>query len=137
MAGGKGKSTGGKAGPKEAAGKSQKSHSAKAGLQVRSSMFTPYSIISRHLDASYLSNVLVILGMIHPLCMDIVCCMRCQMNMTYLCGNTCTTLTLTTMQRGLMTTSKCLLILEVVPMRSCEAFLEEQYSEQDARWCQR
>ena len=35
MPGGKGKSTGGKAGPKEAAGKSQKSHSAKAGLQVR------------------------------------------------------------------------------------------------------
>lgn len=34
MPGGKGKSTGGKAGPKEAAGKSQKSHSAKAGLQV-------------------------------------------------------------------------------------------------------
>lgn len=37
MAGGKGKSTGGKAGPKEAPGKSQKSHSAKAGLQVRDS----------------------------------------------------------------------------------------------------
>lgn len=35
MAGGKGKSTGGKAGPKEVTGKSQKSHSAKAGLQVR------------------------------------------------------------------------------------------------------
>lgn len=35
MPGGKGKSTGGKAGPKEAAAKSQKSHSAKAGLQVR------------------------------------------------------------------------------------------------------
>ena len=35
MAGGKGKSTGGKAGPKDTAGKSQKSHSAKAGLQVR------------------------------------------------------------------------------------------------------
>ena len=34
MAGGKGKSTGGKAGPKEATGKTQKSHSAKAGLQV-------------------------------------------------------------------------------------------------------
>lgn len=34
MAGGKGKSTGGKQGPKEAATKSQKSHSAKAGLQV-------------------------------------------------------------------------------------------------------
>ena len=34
MPGGKGKSTGGKAGPKEAAAKSQKSHSAKAGLQV-------------------------------------------------------------------------------------------------------
>lgn len=39
MAGGKGKSTGGKAGPKEAAGKSQKSHSAKAGLQVSTSCF--------------------------------------------------------------------------------------------------
>lgn len=36
MPGGKGKSTGGKAGPKEAAGKTQKSHSAKAGLQVSS-----------------------------------------------------------------------------------------------------
>ena len=35
MAGGKGKSTGGKQGPKEGAGKTQKSHSAKAGLQVR------------------------------------------------------------------------------------------------------
>lgn len=35
MAGGKGKSTGGKAGTKEAAGKAPKSHSAKAGLQVR------------------------------------------------------------------------------------------------------
>lgn len=35
MAGGKGKSTGGKAGPKETPGKTQKSHSAKAGLQVR------------------------------------------------------------------------------------------------------
>lgn len=34
MPGGKGKSTGGKAGPKAAEGKSQKSHSAKAGLQV-------------------------------------------------------------------------------------------------------
>ena len=39
MAGGKGKSTGGKAGPKEVAGKSQKSHSAKAGLQVRACFF--------------------------------------------------------------------------------------------------
>lgn len=36
MPGGKGKSTGGKAGPKETTGKPQKSHSAKAGLQVRS-----------------------------------------------------------------------------------------------------
>ena len=34
MAGGKGKSIGGKAAPKDAAGKTQKSHSAKAGLQV-------------------------------------------------------------------------------------------------------
>ena len=35
MAGGKGKSTGGKAGPKDVQVKAQKSHSAKAGLQVR------------------------------------------------------------------------------------------------------
>lgn len=41
MAGGKGKSTGGKAGPKEAAGKTQKSHSAKAGLQVNLSLLIP------------------------------------------------------------------------------------------------
>jgi hypothetical protein len=34
MAGGKGKSVGGKGAPKETAGKTQKSHSAKAGLQV-------------------------------------------------------------------------------------------------------
>lgn len=34
MAGGKGKSTGGKAGPKEVTPHKQKSHSAKAGLQV-------------------------------------------------------------------------------------------------------
>lgn len=34
MPGGKGKSIGGKNAPKDAAGKTQKSHSAKAGLQV-------------------------------------------------------------------------------------------------------
>lgn len=48
MAGGKGKSTGGKAGPKEAAGKTQKSHSAKAGLQVssrsRDARFLPWRV---------------------------------------------------------------------------------------------
>ena len=38
MPGGKGKSTGGKAGPKAAEGKTQKSHSAKAGLQVSLSL---------------------------------------------------------------------------------------------------
>lgn len=37
MAGGKGKSVGGKGAPKETAGKTQKSHSAKAGLQVSTS----------------------------------------------------------------------------------------------------
>ena len=42
MAGGKGKSTGGKAGPKDAAAKSQKSHSAKAGLQVSSACPIPF-----------------------------------------------------------------------------------------------
>lgn len=42
MPGGKGKSTGGKAGPKEAAGKSQKSHSAKAGLQVSVLLLKPH-----------------------------------------------------------------------------------------------
>ena len=46
MPGGKGKSTGGKAGPKEVAGKSQKSHSAKAGLQVSSVAFALFSLQS-------------------------------------------------------------------------------------------
>ena len=46
MAGGKGKSTGGKAGPKEAAGKSQKSASAKAGLQVCSLDLTYLCVVS-------------------------------------------------------------------------------------------
>lgn len=46
MAGGKGKSTGGKAGPKEAAGKSQKSHSAKAGLQVSIGSFADVDLAS-------------------------------------------------------------------------------------------
>ena len=45
MAGGKGKSTGGKAGPKEAAGKSQKSHSAKAGLQVSTDEFVAIGLL--------------------------------------------------------------------------------------------
>jgi hypothetical protein len=50
MAGGKGKTTGGKAGPKEAAGgKPQKSHSAKAGLQVR---FDAGAIIGDAVDLS-------------------------------------------------------------------------------------
>lgn len=40
MPGGKGKSTGGKAGPKAAEGKSQKSASVKAGLQVSNFLST-------------------------------------------------------------------------------------------------
>jgi hypothetical protein len=43
MPGGKGKSIGGKGAPKEAAGKHQKSHSAKAGLQV--SIQTPFYLL--------------------------------------------------------------------------------------------
>lgn len=39
MPGGKGKSIGGKGGSKDAAGKTQKSHSAKAGLQVSMMLF--------------------------------------------------------------------------------------------------
>lgn len=42
MAGGKGKSIGGKAtGAKDSTSKTQKSHSAKAGLQVRSCLLSP------------------------------------------------------------------------------------------------
>ena len=40
MAGGKGKSTGGKAGPKESPPHKQKSHSAKAGLQVSTNLLS-------------------------------------------------------------------------------------------------
>ena len=48
MPGGKGKSTGGKAGPKAAEGKTQKSHSAKAGLQVSLSLVfdAPFATIT-------------------------------------------------------------------------------------------
>ena len=46
MAGGKGKSTGGKAGPKETTPHKQKSHSAKAGLQVS---ITVISLLNSHL----------------------------------------------------------------------------------------
>ena len=42
MAGGKGKSTGGKAGPKETTPHKQKSHSAKAGLQVSIKVLTAH-----------------------------------------------------------------------------------------------
>ena len=52
MAGGKGKSTGGKAGPKEAAAKTQKSHSAKAGLQVRKPSFAYLRNAHTSTDAS-------------------------------------------------------------------------------------
>ena len=52
MAGGKGKSTGGKAGPKDAGAKSQKSHSAKAGLQVSSTSLTRFLVESLHEGAS-------------------------------------------------------------------------------------
>ena len=54
MAGGKGKSTGGKAaGPKEAATKSQKSASAKAGLQVGIIPFSKMSSSSSPLGISF------------------------------------------------------------------------------------
>ena len=46
MAGGKGKSTGGKAGPKESPPHKQKSHSAKAGLQVST---RPLSLLISHI----------------------------------------------------------------------------------------
>jgi hypothetical protein len=45
MPGGKGKSVGGKGAPKDAAGKTQKSHSAKAGLQVSILTAPGYAIL--------------------------------------------------------------------------------------------
>lgn len=53
MAGGKGKSTGGKAGPKDTATKSQKSHSAKAGLQVSQEPSMLSTVMFLHHGASY------------------------------------------------------------------------------------
>ena len=50
MPGGKGKSIGGKAGSKDSAGKAQKSHSAKAGLQVSRCIF-PCCSCSTHVAA--------------------------------------------------------------------------------------
>ena len=49
MPGGKGKSTGGKAGPKAVEGKTQKSHSAKAGLQVSVTQRGQHAIFGKYL----------------------------------------------------------------------------------------
>ena len=64
MAGGKGKSTGGKAGPKESPPHKQKSHSAKAGLQVSTicvslliSYFCQRGAHCRHHDSSQTGSV--------------------------------------------------------------------------------
>jgi hypothetical protein len=57
MPGGKGKSVGGKAGAKDAAGKTQKSHSAKAGLQVSISCVSQY-----YAQQQYFSCLLVSLA---------------------------------------------------------------------------
>ena len=64
MAGGKGKSTGGKAGPKESPAHKQKSHSAKAGLQVSTtcvslliSYFRQRGAHRRHHDSSQIESV--------------------------------------------------------------------------------
>lgn len=56
MAGGKGKSTGGKAGPKDATTKSQKSHSAKAGLQVCRQCSLSIVVESATYDASFVDG---------------------------------------------------------------------------------
>ncbi len=58
MAGGKGKSAGGKAGPKDAGAKSQKSHFAKAGLQVSSMSFTFFMVEILHEGASLVDEEL-------------------------------------------------------------------------------
>lgn len=57
MSGGKGKSHGGKAGPKAGEGRTQMSHSAKAGLQVSSKFNSilsyPFSLVNNASNAGY------------------------------------------------------------------------------------
>jgi len=52
MPGGKGKSIGGKGGSKDSAGKAQKSHSAKAGLQVCRRQLSPW-LVACTIDRQY------------------------------------------------------------------------------------
>lgn len=55
MPGGKGKSIGGKGGSKDSAGKAQKSHSAKAGLQVSASSLSS-GVAGRMLPVEWMSD---------------------------------------------------------------------------------
>lgn len=142
MPGGKGKSTGGKAGPKEAAAKSQKSHSAKAGLQVSGILqWNPVWL-----------NWIVIASSTHEraLCINIdsqtmsqargfatidsmdafhhpQACLRHQNDAL------CELYPVTPVLKLLLTRHHS----GLVSLRPCEAFLEEQHPKQDARRSQR
>ena len=147
MAGGKGKSTGGKAGPKETTPHKQKSHSAKAGLQVS---ITVISLLISHVcqrcvrprrhDSTW-SRLVALCPMdtmsqtartaIEP---------RCILSRTR--KNSSHNLCFGSLQQRLpfslffsphsktITDTSC---FRTVPLWPCQALFEEQHAEQDAR----
>lgn len=145
MPGGKGKSTGGKAGPKEVAGKTQKSHSAKAGLQVSLQEFGTSGVPipdgpkeqSRVITANFRATGLFVNApkeqwLAQGQYRSSFC--RCVHLWTRRgdCGY-CAVLSLPRRFSVHQLTSHSL----TVPMRSCQAFSEEQHSKQDACRSQR
>lgn len=117
MPGGKGKSVGGKAtGAKDSGTKAQKSHSAKAGLQVRG----VHSV-------EHICRVKRVVEQDSSLIDDTVYC-GCASPDT----NVTRDASHTDVQEDRMTNA-----CTPVPLRSSEAIPQEQHSEQDARWRQR
>jgi len=142
MAGGKGKSTGGKAGPKEVAGKSQKSHSAKAGLQVSILRLDGWYGIKCAIDRNLLHRTRVMNGKRNSgsTTDKRVCNARKTIDIS-LGSKRCFDLSSGAIlahqprprSQPNFPGSKLTLPEPLVSLRTCQAFPEEQHAEQDAR----
>jgi len=134
MAGGKGKSIGGKAtGAKDSTSKSQKSHSAKAGLQVSRPCFdSVYAWLQAHCkdgdakkttplmsNLSHLAQPRQAIRLLWSLHLVLLSALVAH-HVAHCVGN----IIINILTRP-----------SSVPLRSSQAFPQEQHSKQDARWC--
>lgn len=134
MAGGKGKSIGGKAtGAKDSSAKPQKSHSAKAGLQV--SAFSPCLRSQEMSTRATLSWTSDLLRSSIAQCAqwEMSCYAAATPQRSYTCFCACRCLR----DSLYLVFLRKLTQIDLVPLRPCQEILEEQHPEQDARWCQR